>query len=177
MLAEHLVPRERMMIELRTGDITDQPDLEAVVNAANAQLMPGGGVAGAIHRVAGVELAEACRPLAPIEPGQAVITDAFELPNRWVIHVLGPRHGIDEPADDLLASAYRGALDLCREHDIGSVGFPAISAGAFGFPIEDAARIAVDAVTAHAPAGLLVRFVLFDDSDQEVFEAARRAAE
>jgi O-acetyl-ADP-ribose deacetylase (regulator of RNase III) len=162
-----------MDIELKTGDITEQSDLDAVVNAANARLAPGGGVAGAIHRAAGSELAEACRGLAPIQPGEAVITEAFELPNRFVIHALGPRHGVDEPSDELLADAYRNSLRLCDENDVGSVGFPAISAGAFGFPLEDAARIALETVAAHAPDGLKVRFVLFDDDDLKAFERAR----
>ena len=162
-----------MDIELKTGDITDQPDLDAVVNAANAGLAPGGGVAGAIHRAAGSELAEACRSKAPIEPGEAVITEAFELPNGFVIHALGPRYGIDRPSDELLAAAYRNSLRLCRDHDIASVGFPAISAGAFGFPVEEAARIALETVAEHAPDGLRVRFVLFDDADLEIFEDAR----
>jgi len=158
-----------MPIEIIEGDITEQHELDAVVNAANAQLMPGGGVAGAIHRAAGPELAEACRPLAPIEPGQAVITEAFGLPNRFVIHALGPRHGIDEPSDELLATAYCNALACCREHSLASVGFPAISAGAFGFPLEAAARIALDTVRAHAPEELKVRFVLFDPESRAVF--------
>lgn len=156
-------------IEIVEGDIVAQPDLDAVVNAANAELMMGGGVAGAIHRGAGPALAEACRPLAPIEPGQAVITEAFDLPNRHVIHVLGPRYGIDEPADELLAAGYRNALSLCGEYSLESVGFPAISAGAFGFPLEPAARIAVETVSEHAPAGLTVRFVLFDSNSRDVF--------
>lgn len=158
-----------MSIELVKGDIARQSGLDAVVNAANAELMPGGGVAGAIHRGAGPQLAEACRPLAPIEPGQAVITEAFDLPNRWVIHVLGPRYGLDEPAAELLEQGYRNALKLCREHGIGSVGFPAISAGAFGYPLEDAARIAIDTVTAVAPE-VKVRFVLFDKRTHKTFE-------
>ncbi len=131
--------------------------------------MMGGGVAGAIHRAAGPELADACRPLAPIRPGQAVITDAFGLPNRFVIHALGPRYGIDEPSDALLAEAYRNSLALCAEHSLASVGFPALSAGAFGFPVEPAARIAVKTVLAHAPDGLKVRFVLFDPETRRVF--------
>jgi len=158
-----------MPIEIEQGDIARQPDLDAVVNAANAELMMGGGVAGAIHRAAGPELAEACRPLAPIEPGEAVITEAFNLPNRYVIHVLGPRYGIDEPADTLLAAGYRNALSRCSEYALESVGFPAISAGAFGFPLEPAARIAVETVAKHAPAGLKVRFVLFDAETRGVF--------
>ena len=158
-----------MPIELVTGDITDQSDLDAVVNAANAQLMPGGGVAGAIHRAAGSELAEACQPLAPIEPGQAVITPAFNLPNDWVIHVLGPRYGIDEPADRLLAHAYTNALRLCRKKSLKSVGFPAISAGAFGYPLKEAAEIALRTVRESAPDDLQVRFVLFDEKTLGVF--------
>lgn len=159
-----------MPIEIVEGDIADQPDLDAVVNAANAQLMMGGGVAGAIHRAAGPELAEACKPLAPIEPGQAVITEAFGLPNRYVIHALGPRYGLDEPSDELLAAAYRNSLRLCREYTLESVGFPAISAGAFGFPLQEASRIAVETVMAEAPDGLKVRFVMFDPESQALFE-------
>ena len=158
-----------MPIELVTGDITDQPDLDAVVNAANAQLMPGGGVAGAIHRAAGPELTEACHPLAPIQPGQAVITRGFNLPNAWVIHVLGPRYGIDEPADRLLADAYRSTLRLCGKKSLKSVGFPAISAGAFGYPLAEAAEIALQTVRESAPDDLLVRFVLFDDKTLKAF--------
>lgn len=158
-----------MSIELTTGDITRQDDLEAVVNAANARLMPGGGVAGAIHGAAGPELARACRPLAPIEPGQAVITEGFGLPNGHIIHVLGPRYGIDEPADELLAACYRNALGLCREHSIASVGFPAISTGAFGYPLDAAAEVAMAAVREHRPEAVKVRFVLFDDAALSAF--------
>lgn len=93
-------------VEIVRGDIADQPDMDAVVNAANAELMPGGGVAGAIHRAAGSGLAEECRPLAPISPGQAVITSAHNLSNKHVIHALGPVYGSDEPADGLLADCY-----------------------------------------------------------------------
>ena len=159
-----------MPIELVKGDIAQQPDLDAVINAANAQLMPGGGVAGALHRAAGPGLAEACRPLAPIEPGQAVVTEAFDLPNRRVIHVLGPRYGIDEPADELLAAGYRNAIALAEEHGIESVGSPALSAGAFGYPLEAAARIAVETVREHLPDSMVFRFVLFDDQTKDVFE-------
>jgi len=158
-----------MPIEIVRGDIADQPDLNAVVNAANAQLVMGGGVAGAIHRAAGPGLEQACRPLAPIEPGQAVVTEGFDLPNRYVIHVLGPRYGIDEPSGELLAAAYRNALACCREHGIESVGFPAISAGAFGYPLAEAARIAVETVKSGAPGGLKVRFVLFDPESCRTF--------
>ncbi|NBB91990.1 MAG: RNase III inhibitor [Gammaproteobacteria bacterium] len=158
-----------MPIEIVQGDIAHQPELDAVVNAANAQLMPGGGVAGALHRAAGPELAEACKPLAPIEPGQAVVTEGFELPNRWVIHALGPRYGIDQPSDELLAAAYRNVLAAAANENIRSVGCPALSAGAFGYPLEEAARIAVETVSEHAPSELLFRFVLFDGKTRDVF--------
>jgi len=163
-----------MPIEIGAGDIANQPDLDAVVNAANAQLMPGGGVAGALHRAAGPKLAEACRPMAPIQPGEAVITEAFSLPNRWVIHVLGPRYGIDEPANTLLARGYRNALGLCEKHRVESVGFPALAAGAFGYPINEAARIGIETVQRHAPTALVVRFVLFDEKTKDVFSALLR---
>lgn len=164
---------EGLTVELTVGDITDQPDLDAVVNAANAQLTIGGGVAGAIHRAAGPGLDEECRPLAPIRPGEAVITGAHGLPNRHVIHALGPVYGQDEPADELLASCYEQALALAEEHGLTSVGFPAISTGAFGYPVGAAASVAIDAVRRAAP-GLssvrLVRFVLFDEATRDVHE-------
>jgi O-acetyl-ADP-ribose deacetylase len=150
-------------IELVEGDITDQAGFDAVVNAANAELLPGGGVAGAIHRAAGPTLAEECRPLAPIRPGECVITAGHGLPNPCVIHCLGPVYGLDEPADELLASCYRGALELADERGLASVAFPAISTGAFGYPMERGAEVALREVLSSA--GVLrkvsrVRFVL-----------------
>ncbi len=103
-------------IELAVGNITEQPDVDAVVNAANAELMPGGGVAGALHRAAGPGLAEECRPLAPLAPGECVLTGGHQLPNPHVIHCLGPVYGVDEPAEELLASCYRGALEEADDH-------------------------------------------------------------
>ncbi len=155
-------------LELVRGDITSQADLDAVVNAANAQLQTGGGVAGAIHRAAGPGLARACRPLAPIAPGEVVATDAFDLPNRRVLHALGPVYGRDEPADALLAACYRGALELAAEEGLTSVGFPAISTGVFGYPLEAAAEVALTTVHEVLAAGStvqLVRFVLFAEAD------------
>jgi O-acetyl-ADP-ribose deacetylase (regulator of RNase III) len=155
---------EGVAVELVEGDITDQPEFDAVVNAANAELMPGGGVAGAIHRAAGPELARECQPLAPIRPGQSVITGGHGLPNPWVIHCLGPVHGVDEPAEELLASCYRGALELAEERGLESVAFPAISTGAFGYPIEEATEVALGTVLDSAPRlerVRRVRFVLF----------------
>ncbi|MFW6198668.1 MAG: macro domain-containing protein [Acidobacteriota bacterium] len=158
-------------IECVQGNIVDQPDMEAVVNAANAQLRTGGGVAGAIHRAAGPGLEEECRPLAPIRPGEAVITGAHELPNDHVIHCLGPVYGRDEPSDELLASCYRRALELAEDNEITSVAFPALSTGAFGYPLEEAARIALGTVIDRAPtlsSVNRVRFVLFAEGDRDV---------
>jgi O-acetyl-ADP-ribose deacetylase (regulator of RNase III) len=155
-------------IECVQGNIANQPDVEAVVNAANAQLRIGGGVAGAIHRAAGPGLEKECRPLAPIRPGEAVITSGQRLPNRYVIHCLGPVYGVDEPADVLLAACYRNALRLAEENRIGSIAFPAISTGAFGYPMESAARIAFQTILAELPkrsSVKRVRFVLFDSAD------------
>ena len=164
-----------LTVECVQGDIANQPDIDAVANAANAQLMPGGGVAGALHRAAGPGLAEECRPLAPISPGEAVITRAHNLPNSYVIHCLGPVHGRDEPSDDLLAACYRRALELAEEKGLASVAFPSISTGAFGFPMDRAARIAVRTVLEQASrltSVKLVRFVLFSQGDQSVFAQA-----
>ena len=164
---------EKLLLEATQGDITRQQDMDAVVNAANAQLLPGGGVAGAIHRAAGPKLAEACAPLAPISPGEAVITPAFNLPNRYVIHCLGPVYGQDRPEAQLLAQCYRRAMVLATEKGLESVAFPAISAGAFGYPLEAALRIAAETLTTLGRSGESVprvRMVLFDESTRAVFE-------
>lgn len=160
-------------VECTGGDITSQDDVEAVVNAANARLEAGGGVAGAIHRAAGPGLAKEARPLGPIEPGGAVITGAYGLPNRYVIHTLGPVYGQDRPEAELLASCYRKSLDLAEENGIESVAFPAISTGIFGYPVDEAAQVALG--TVREAAGRLervrlVRFVLFGERDLEVHE-------
>lgn len=155
----------QVSIECRQGDIAAQTDMDAVVNAANAQLRTGGGVAGALHRAAGPGLAEECAPMAPIRPGQAVISGGHGLPNRFVIHCLGPVYGRDEPAERLLADCYRNALRLAEREGLESLAFPALSTGAFGYPLEDAARCAVSTVVAESAALTRVkriRFVLFD---------------
>ena len=164
----------RLTLECVQGNIADQPGIDAAVNAANAQLLPGAGVAGAIHRAAGPGLAEECRPLAPIAPGEAVITGAHRLPNRHVIHCLGPVYGRDQPSDALLASCYRNALRLADERGLTSVAFPAISTGVFGYPLDAAAEVALGAVLKEAPAlssVRLVRFVLFGSGDLAIFES------
>ena len=160
-------------VECVRGDITSQEDVAAIVNAANAELRSGGGVAGAIHRAAGPGLAEEARPLAPIEPGEAVITGGHDLPNRYVIHTLGPVYGQDRPEAELLAGSYRNSLALAEEYGIESVAFPAISTGVFGYPVEEAARIALGTVVVEAEnlrSVRLIRFVLFGEKDFEVHE-------
>ena len=155
------------------GDIAAQPDIDAVVNAANAMLRPGGGVAGALHRAAGPGLEAECEDLAPIEPGECVITGAHDLPNTAVLHCLGPVWGVDEPADELLARCYQEALVLADERGLTSVAFPAISTGAFGFPVDRAARLALPTVRDMLPtmgAVRLVRFVLHGEEDLRVHQ-------
>lgn len=162
-----------LIIECIQGDIVQQPDMDAIVNAANAELLPGGGVAGAIHRAAGPGLAAECRPFAPIGPGQAVLTGGHRLPNRYVIHCLGPVYGRDEPADVLLASCYQQALALAEDHRVASIAFPAISTGAFGYPMEPAARVALGTIVAHAgrvASPMHIRFVLHASPDLAIHE-------
>lgn len=161
-------------IECLQGDITRQTDIDAVVNAANAELMPGGGVAGAIHRAAGHGLADECRPLAPIQPGQAVITSAHNLPNQYVIHCLGPIYGRDQPEDNLLTHCYQNALQLAEQKALNSIAFPAISTGAFGYPVEPAAHVAMGAIRDFDGYRSLkhIRFVLWGARDLAVFTQA-----
>lgn len=160
-------------IEIIQGDIAAQHGIEAVVNAANAQLRSGGGVAGAIHRAAGPELEQAGRSLAPIKPGQAVITEGFRLPNRWVIHCLGPVYGQDKPEDQLLASCYGEALALAEAKQIESIAFPAIATGIFGYPIQEAAQVIISTLIHEVPklhTVKHVRLVLHSEQDKKVFE-------
>ena len=130
-------------IDIVQADITALA-VDAIVNAANASLLGGGGVDGAIHRAAGPRLLAACRRLGGCPTGEARITPGFDLPATWVIHTVGPvwqGGGCNE--DELLASCYRHALALARDHHIATIAFPAISTGAYGFPMERAAKIAV----------------------------------
>jgi O-acetyl-ADP-ribose deacetylase len=160
-------------VECVQGDITAQGNVAAIVNAANARLESGGGVAGAIHRAAGPGLAREARLQAPIRPGEAVITGAHDLPNRHVIHTLGPVYGQDRPEAELLASCYRNSLALAEENGVESVAFPAISTGIFGYPVEEAARVAIGAVLEEAEKlrnVRLIRFVLFRERDLAAHE-------
>ena len=160
-------------IEVIQGDITSQGDVDAIVNAANAELESGGGVAGAIHQAAGPGLAEEARPMAPIQPGEAVVTGGHDLPNRYAIHTLGPVYGSDKPEAELLANCYRNSLELAEERGVDSVAFPALSTGAFGYPLEEATEVALRTVLERAKDlqnVRLIRFVLFSEEDHEVYE-------
>jgi O-acetyl-ADP-ribose deacetylase (regulator of RNase III) len=160
-------------VECVQGDITSQDDVTAIVNAANAELRSGGGVAGAIHRSAGPGLEEEARSLAPISPGEAVITAGHALPNRYVVHTLGPVYGHDRPEPELLANCYRNTLALAEENEVDSIAFPAISTGVFGYPVEEAAEVAIKTVLEEAErleSVRLIRFVLFGEEDFEVHE-------
>ncbi|WMN12722.1 macro domain-containing protein [Marivirga salinae] len=160
-------------IEAIQGDITNQNDITAIVNAANAQLQMGGGVAGAIHTAAGKELAEETKFLAPINPGQAVITGAYKLPNKYIIHTLGPVYGFNQPEETFLRKCYKNSLALAEENNIDSIAFPAISTGAFGYPFEQATEIAFSSVldfTNEAKSVKLIRFVLFSEKDFQYYQ-------
>jgi O-acetyl-ADP-ribose deacetylase (regulator of RNase III) len=133
-------------IEIHTGDIT-RLEVDAIVNAANEQLAPGGGVCGAIHRAAGPELARECRQVGPCPTGDARITRGYDLSAKWVIHAVGPVwHGGGSGEDEALEGAYRASMRLAAEKGLGSIAFPAISTGIFGFPLERATAIAVRTV-------------------------------
>ncbi|MGW5261554.1 O-acetyl-ADP-ribose deacetylase [Microbispora sp. NPDC004025] len=167
-----------MRIVLVEGDITEQR-VDAIVNAANSSLMGGGGVDGAIHRRGGPEILEECRALRAsrygrgLPTGQAVATTAGRLPARWVIHTVGPVHSRSEDRSHLLASCYRESLVVADGLGAGTVAFPAISTGIYRWPVEDAARIAINAVRQAAPAVVEeVRFVLFSTAAYAVFETA-----
>lgn len=165
----------RILIECVQGDIAHQPDMGAIVNAANARLLPGSGVAGAIHGAAGPGLAEECRALAPIEPGQAVMTGGHGLPNDHVIHCLGPVYGVDQPSGQLLADCFRHALQLADQAGLESIAFPAVSTGVFGYPLTEAAAVAAGAIRETMPTLehiRRIRLVLFTAEDLAAFRAA-----
>jgi O-acetyl-ADP-ribose deacetylase (regulator of RNase III) len=162
-------------IEAVLGDITEQA-VDAVVNAANSTLLGGGGVDGAIHRVGGPAILAACQEIrrtrwpTGMPVGEAVATEGGLLPARWVIHTVGPVHDPVEDRSAVLASAYRRSLEVADELGGRSVAFPAISAGAYGWPMDDAARIAVTTVRAADTAARLVRFVLISPKPLRIFE-------
>ncbi|GLZ07473.1 macro domain-containing protein [Actinomadura sp. NBRC 104412] len=168
-----------MRISLVQGDITEQ-HVDAIVNAANSSLLGGGGVDGAIHRKGGPEILEECRRLRAshygggLPTGQAVATTAGRLPARWVIHTVGPVYSASEDRSDQLASCYRESLRVADELGVETIAFPAVSAGVYGWPLDDAARIAVGAVRAAQTKVEDARFVLFTP---DVFAAFEKALE
>ena len=162
-----------MPIEFVKGDITQQ-ETEAIANAANGRLAGGGGVDGAIHRAGGPEIMKELKAKYKGCPtGGAVITGSGRLKAKYVIHAVGPVYSGNKNDSELLASAYRKSLELCSQHKIFSIAFPSISTGAYGYPLEEAAPIAVKTVDDYLrthPEIKLARFVLFDD---KTFEAYR----
>lgn len=164
---------KQVEIEISRGDIAAQKGIDAVVNAANAQLQTGGGVAGAIHKAAGPQLYEECKALAPINPGEAVITKAYNLPNKYVIHCLGPVYGRDKPENELLANCYKNALRLAEENKISSIAFPSISTGAFGYPFQEATDVSFNTILGELERVKhlqKIRFVLFSEQDLRFYE-------
>lgn len=167
-----------VIIQLVQGDITRQPDLDAIANAANSTLRGGGGVDGAIHKAAGPLLKQESSRLGPIRPGEAVVTGAYLLPNRYVIHCVGPVYGRDVPERQLLASCYHNAMALAEKKQVQSLGLPAISTGVYGYPIKEAAAVMVETLVKEIPNLRhlkLIRVVLFDAQSlkihNEVFDA------
>ncbi len=159
-----------MAIELRLGDITKFP-VDAIVNAANSGLRGGGGVDGAIHRAGGPSLMQELRAYHGCPTGSAVVTGAGSLPAKYVFHAVGPIYKDGRTSEpEQLASAYRTCIQLGQERGVQSISFPSISTGVYGYPVEEAARIAIETVrTANIP---LVLFVLFDERTFKAYEAA-----
>ncbi len=160
-------------IKILQGDIT-KARVDAIVNAANPSLLGGGGVDGAIHRAAGPGLLESCKKIeakngirCPV--GEARITPAFNLPARYVIHTVGPRYGVDKEPEKLLRSAYRNSLELALSYECKSIAFPAISCGAYGYPMKEAAKIAISTCMDPKYQGLEVFFYLFTKDDFELW--------
>lgn len=156
------------------GDIT-KLEVDAIVNAANERMLGGGGVDGAIHRAAGPELVEACRQVPEVSvgvrcpTGQARITPGFRLPCDWVIHTVGPVYRGEDESRPLLESAYRSSLELAQAKGLSTVAFPAISCGVFGYPLREAAEVALSTCRRHAGSVTEIRFALFGDDAWRAF--------
>ncbi len=161
-------------IEILRGDIT-KLDVDAIVNAANTTLLGGGGVDGAIHRGAGPELLAECRTLGGCRPGEAKITRGYRLPARFIIHTVGPVwRGGNRGEPETLANCYRSSLQLAVENGIKTIAFPAISCGAYGYPISDAARIAIETTRNFLAAMDKIDKVIFVLSGEDIYDAYRQ---
>jgi O-acetyl-ADP-ribose deacetylase (regulator of RNase III) len=160
------------IIRIDKGDITKQ-STEAIVNAANKRLAPGEGVAGAIHRAAGQKLWEECKKLNGCETGEAKITKGYNLRSSYVIHTVGPIYSGSIKDEIKLAECYKNSLQLAYRNNIKSISFPAISAGAFGYPIKEAAKISIQTVKnwlQQIETKMLVQFILYDKQTTQIFE-------
>jgi O-acetyl-ADP-ribose deacetylase len=160
------------MLEIVEADITILP-VDAIVNAANSSLLGGGGVDGAIHRAAGPQLVEACRPLGGCQTGDAKITPGFNLPANFVIHTVGPVwHGGQKGESELLVSCYRRSLQLALTNNIKSIAFPAISTGVYGYPKREAAIIALTVIKEHEAQFDRIIACCHSQEDVEIYQAA-----
>ncbi len=157
------------VLELAQGDIVNQ-ETEAVVNAANKELAPGGGVAGAIHRAAGPKLWEECKQLNGCETGEAKITEGYNLKASKIIHTVGPVYRKSSEDSLLLKKCYLNSLKLAEKRDIESISFPAISTGAFGYPMEKAAKISLETVVDFLEEGSNINLVRFVFHDSQAFD-------
>jgi len=165
-------PNIQARIEIRQGDITTLK-VDAIVNAANTSLLGGGGVDGAIHRAAGPELLTECRTIGGCPTGDARLTRGYRLPARYVIHTVGPIYRGRPEDPRLLTSCYVNSLNLAQSHGLSTIAFPAISCGVYGYPIQEAARIAMGAAATFLndqPDFHRIVFVLFSDADREIYE-------
>lgn len=162
------------ILRLVKGDITKRK-IDVIVNAANRQLLPGGGVCGAIHRAAGPELAKECAEIGFCDTGEAVITKGYNLPAKFVIHTVGPVYSGSEEDPKLLSNCYKNSLKLAVKNNLNSIAFPSISTGIFGYPIEKASKIALSTIIDFLEKNgrpSLVEMVLFSQTDFDVYKNA-----
>ena len=164
-----------MRVQIQQADITTLP-VDAIVNAANQSLLGGGGVDGAIHRAAGPDLLKECRTLGGCPTGEARITKAYRLPARYVIHAVGPRYRDGKHGEpEQLANCYRNSLELAVAHGVKTIAFPAISCGIYGYPIPDAAKIAIRTVNDFLATDKTIEQVIFACFDADVLTAFQAA--